>query len=171
MAINFDQLPESNGGSTNKIIPKGTYYASIEKTEMKKPQDTTKPEYLNITLKVQSAQGENMGFVWDKITESTSQYVLYKLRRFIMALGVTITPGLSLELKDLAKIAPGVKLLVDINQDKENKNQVDIFSGDVYYHISEANKIFGTDSLFVDASDAEDNPFIEGTPTNENVEY
>lgn len=171
MAINFDQLPTSVDGGFGAIIPKGTYFATIERAEMKTPKDTTKPDYLNLMLKIKDIQGKEMGIVWDIISESTKQYAQYKLRRFAVALGIEIVPGLSLELKDLAKIATGVKMIVEINQDKENKNQVDIFSGDVYYHISETNTVFGTEGLFVDATDAEDNAIFGDTTTDENIEY
>lgn len=171
MAINFDQLPTSIDGGFGAIIPKGTYFATIERAEMKTPKDTTKPDYLNLMLKIKDIQGKDMGIVWDIISESTNQYAQYKLRRFVVALGIEIVPGLVIYLKDLAKIATGVKMIVDINQDKENKNQVDIFSGDIYYHISEANKVFGTEDLFVDATDAEDNAIFGDTNTDENIEY
>jgi hypothetical protein len=171
MAINFDSLPTSIDGGFGAIIPKGTYFATIERAEMKTPKDTTKPDYLNLMLKIKDIQGKDMGIVWDIISESTNQYAQYKLRRFVVALGIEIVPGLVIDLKDLAKIATGVKMIVDINQDKENKNQVDIFSGDIYYHISEANKIFGTEDLFVNATDAEDNAIFGDTNTDENIEY
>ena len=171
MAINFDQLPTSVDGGFGAIIPKGTYFATIERAEMKTPKDTTKPDYLNLMLKIKDIQGKEMGIVWDIISESTNQYAQYKLRRFVIALGIEIVPGLVIHLKDLAKIAPDVKMIVDINQDKENKNQIDIFSGDVYYHISETNTVFGTEDLFVDATDAEDNAIFGDTTTDENIEY
>lgn len=171
MGINFDNLPTSVEGGFGAIIPKGTYFATIERAEMKTPKDTTKPDYLNLMLKIKDAMGKDMGIVWDIISESTNQYAQFKLRRFVVALGIAITPGLVIELKDLAKIATGVKMIVDINQDKENKNQIDIFSGDVYYHISETNTIFGTDGLFVDATDAEDAAIFGDTNTDENIEY
>ncbi len=175
MGINFDQLPTSVESGFGAIIPKGTYFATIERAEMKtpktKPDEPQKPDYLNLMLKIKDAMGKDMGIVWDIISESTNQYAQFKLRRFVVALGITITPGLIIELKDLAKIATGVKMIVDINQDKENKNQIDIFSGDIYYHISEANTIFGTDGLFVDATDAEDAAIFGNTTTDENIEY
>lgn len=172
MAINFDQLPDSvPGGNVGRIIPKGTYFGTIEKAEMKKGQDPTKPEYLNVTFRIHSAKGDDLGLLWDKITESSNDYARYKLKRFVTALGLNMM-GTSFELKDLAKVAPQVKMIIDVNQDKENKNQIDIFSGDVYYHISEASKIFGEENLFVDASDAEDAAvFGDTTPTDDNVEY
>lgn len=175
MAINFDQLPDSISGGFGTIIPKGTYFATIERAEMKtpktKPDEPQKPDYLNLMLKIKDAQGKDMGIVWDIISESTNQYAQFKLKRFIIALGITITPGLSLHLKDLTKIATGVKMIVDINQDKENKNQIDIFSGDVYYPISETNNIFGTDNIFIDATDADDAAIFGDTTTDENIEY
>ena len=178
MAINFDTLPESiEGGGSNKIIPKGTYYATIERAEMKtpkkKPDGTQNPDYLNLMLKIKDVTGKDVGIIWDIISESTNDYARYKLRRFIIALGIKITPNLAIELKDLVKISPNVKMIVDISQDKENKNQIDIFSGDVYYHISEAEKVFGSaDNLFVDASDAEDAAvFNTGAATQPEIEY
>lgn len=167
MAIKFDSLPDSIAGGQK--IPKGTYYGIVEKAEMKQGKDTTKPPYLNLMIKVSNAQGTPVGTLWDIISESTNQYAQYKLKRFIIALGINTTPDLELELKDLVKIAPQTKLLLDITQDKEDKNQVDIFSGDVYYHISEAEAVLGTDNIFIDATDAEDATVF---PTqNNNVEY
>lgn len=160
MPINFDSLPSSVAPA---IIPKGAYYGEIEKAEMKtpktKPGEAQKPDYLNIMFKLKNAKGESMGAMWDIISESNNQYAQYKLRRFVIALGITITPGMSLELKDLVKIAPHAKMIVEVAIDEKstpNKNQVDIFAGDIYYPMSEANKVFGEENLFIDASDAED---------------
>ena len=92
MAINFDTLPESIEGGGNKIIPKGTYYATIDRAEMKtpkkKPDGTQNPDYLNLMLKIKDVTGKDVGIIWDIISESTNDYARYKLRRFIIALGI-----------------------------------------------------------------------------------
>ena len=67
MAINFDQLPTSIDGGFGAIIPKGTYFATIERAEMKtpkvKPDESQKPDYLNLMLKIKDIQGNNMGII------------------------------------------------------------------------------------------------------------
>jgi hypothetical protein len=155
MSINYNLLPEPGG-----IIPKGTYFAKIEKAEMKTPKvkadGTQNPDYLNLMLKIKDAVGRDRGVVWDIIAESSNVYAKYKLKRFIIALGIAITPDL--KLKDLVKVAPKVKMVVDITQDNSEppRNQVDIFTGHVYYHISEARYIFGKVDVFEDTDDTED---------------
>ena len=99
--INFDTLPDSISAPT---VPKGHYYATIEKAEIKTGKDASKPPYLNMMFKLQNGAGEPVGTMWDIISENTNDYARYKLKRFIIALGVPITPNMSLELKDLVKI-------------------------------------------------------------------
>jgi hypothetical protein len=177
MTINFDALPDSNG---SKLLEKKPYLITVKKAEMKpaktKNDDgSTKPDYLNLFLEASTPDGKKAGQLWDIITESTNNYAQYKLKRFIIALGVPTTPGMSLELKDLAKIAPNAKMIADITVDDKAtppKNQVDIFSGDVYYPISAFNEVFGTDNAFINAEDAEDVFNTQDTPEAErHVEY
>lgn len=167
MSINFDTLPTSNPGGG--VVPKGTYFATIDKAEMRtpKPRDdgsVGKP-YLNLQLSLQTADGKAAGKLFDILSESDHELVRYKLRRFIEALEIPITGNF--ELKDLTKIVVGKKLIVDVAPDKQNRSAVDVFSGDIYYSVAEASRIFGNNAGLtgpINAPDAEDVPFTGGTP-------
>lgn len=154
--INFDTLPDSNPAS---LPAKGKYYATIKKAEMKQPQDTTKPMYLNLQLALKDAQGRDAGTVFDIISESDHQLVRYKLKRFITALELPITG--EFELRDLAKVVPNKQFIVDITHEEKDgrppKAVVDIFTAEIYYPMSMASEIFG--NSFADNAD-DDVPFF-----------
>lgn len=160
MAINFNELPNSNpGGGYN--IPKGTYFALIEKAEMRTPKakddgSIGKP-YLNLQLSITTPDGKSVGKLFDIISESNHELVRYKLRRFIEALELPITGDF--ELRDLPKVIINKKFIVDIAPDKQGKAAVDVFSGDIYYSVAEAARIFGNNAGLtgtINAPDAED---------------
>ena len=162
MAISFDALPDTAGG--NRLLPKGSYYAVIESAEMKTPKmrddGTVRPDYLNLKYRLKDVTGKDCGVFWDILSESNNEWVLKKLKRFIIAVGIDLT-GRSFELKDLCKPIVGTEFIVDIGIDERtqpHKNQIDLFSGDIYYHISEAGAVFGLDDVItpVNAADAED---------------
>lgn len=163
MAIRFDQLPSERPAGF-ALPDKGQYKAKIEKAEMKQPQDAKKPMYLNLTLALTDADGNAKGKVFDIISESESDYVRYKLKRFIMALGVPLTG--SIELKDLSKIAQGKDMLVDITIDEKQdpaRAVVDIFSNEIFYPLDAPTASTTIDAS--DAADAEDTPFGVDHPT------
>lgn len=165
MAINFNSLPNNR---PNQLPTPGKYYATIEKAEMTKPKDPTKPPYLNLTLALQDKNGKSCGKIFrDMLSESDNDIIRYKIQRFITALGLPITD--TFELKDLVKIVTGKKLIVDVTIDDPKKKDpnspyapspvVDIFSGMIYYPLSEAAALFGTDPTGteeVNAPDADD---------------
>jgi hypothetical protein len=165
MAINFNSLPNDR---PNQLPTPGKYYATIEKAEMTNPKDPAKLPYLNLTLALQDKNGKSCGKIFrDMLSESDSDIVRYKIQRFITALGIPITD--TFELKDLVKIVIGKKLIVDVTIDDPKKKDpnspyapspvVDIFSGMIYYPLSEAAALFGTDPAGteeVNAPDADD---------------
>ena len=170
MAINFNSLP--NNRPTNLPAP-GTYYATIEAAEIRQGFDTTKPPYLNVTLALQDKYGKNCGKVYDILSESDKELVQYKVARFIIALGLENLG--TFELADLVKVIKNKKLIVDIKQEEATANYpakavVDVFKGNIYYPIREAEQIFGapedkelpfdleepSDNLTIKASDAVD---------------
>jgi hypothetical protein len=170
--INFNSLP------TDKPVnlpDSGTYYATIESAEMKQGRDITKPPYLNICLNLKDKTGKACGKVFDILAESDKQLIQYKIARFLIALGLDKLG--SFELVDLVKVIKNKQLIVDIKQEEPKdgypaKAVVDVFSGSIYYPLSEASNIFGVsapkaarpsdieviddDSLTIDASDAAD---------------
>ena len=153
MAIQFNSLPSEKPGGA--LIEKGQYRAKIEKAEMKvSKQNPSNPPYLNLTLNIFGDNGQSKGKVFDMITESDNDYVRYKLKRFIELLGIPMNTTTVLELKDLAKLAPGKEMLVDITVDEKQtpaRSVVDIFSGEIYYPLEEAD-----DDIPFNAPDAED---------------
>ena len=156
MAINFDKLPKDK---PNVVVDKGTYYATIDQAEMKSPKDPQKPQYLSLTLNLQNVEGKSMGKVFDILSASEHELVRYKLARFIDALKIPLT-GM-FELKDLAKVVVGKKLIVDITtEEKEGyapRAVVDIFTNQIYYSIDNASDIFdSTLPNTINASDAAD---------------
>ena len=138
MAINFNALPSDKPAGF--VIPKGQYKAVVEKAEMKKPKgEVVKPDYLNLQFALSDLQtGAPVGKLYDILSESDSEYVMYKIGRFMKALNINL--GMSFELKDLAKIVANKTLVVDVTVDEKSepkRNQVDIFSGGIYYSLEE----------------------------------
>lgn len=144
----------------------GTYFGIIEKAEMKAPKDPNKPDYLNLTIALQDKTGKACGKIFDILSESDKDLIRYKIMRFITALNIPITGAF--DLKDLTKIVTGKKLIVDITIDDPKKKDpdsaypakavVDVFTGMIYYPLSEASTIFGTAAPTgaINAPDAED---------------
>lgn len=143
MAINFDSLPTDKPMST---IPKGTYIATIEDAQMKQGQDLQKPPYLNLKYSLKNEKGESVGILFDSLFESEHSLMQYKLKRFLTATQIPMTGVF--ELKDLAKVVKGKQIILDtLVEEKDGrpaKAVVDLFSGEVYYPMSEAVNIFGT---------------------------
>jgi hypothetical protein len=101
MAINFAGLPDERPS----VLPEvGKYRVLIEKAEMKTPKvepgQPKKPDYLSMTLalRVKPDGTPATGKVYDNLSESDSDYVRYKIKRFIIAMGIPVTK--SIELKD-----------------------------------------------------------------------
>ena len=167
MAINFNSLPTDK---PNALPENGAYYATIESAEMKQGKDPTKPPYLNIALALKDKHGKSCGKIFDILSESDKELVQYKLARFIIALGLAKLG--TFELLDLARIIKNKQLIVDVKQEEAKdgypaKAVVDVFAGSIYYPISDAANIFGTevrpestkdnaDVLTINASDAAD---------------
>jgi hypothetical protein len=173
--INFNSLP------TNKPVnlpETGTYYATIESAEMKQGKDPLKPPYLNICLALRDKHGKSCGKVFDILAESDKELIQYKIARFLIALDLAKLG--SFELVDLVKVIKNKQLIVDIKQEEPKdgypaKAVVDVFANSIYYPLSDAATIFGTevvpkkeesktklaviddeDSLEINASDAAD---------------
>jgi hypothetical protein len=164
--ISFDSLPTR---PARQNIAEGFYYAKIETAEMRQPQDPTKPEYLNIMFSLSDAKHQAAGKIYDRITESDSQYQQYKLRRFIDALGLAeaLKSAGNFELKDLCKIIKNKELIVELVQEKDKQTKeptgqtvVNIFGDYIYASLAEAQEIFAEESLttltVIDEPDASD---------------
>ena len=169
--INFDSLP------TEKPlmgVQPGTYYGVIEKAEMKAPKDPSKPMYLNIMYGLTTKEGAPAGKLFDIITESEAAIARFKLMRFIAALEIPMT--VNFELRDLAKIIVGKKLILDVcKDDKSDKPRaiVDVFKGLIYYSVKDITGAFGipedeAKENLINAMDAAD-----ATQANQNgpIEY
>lgn len=157
MAINFDSLP---GDKPFSVPAPGTYYATIEAAEMKQGKDTSKPPYLNLKYKLKTQDGKSAGIMFDIIAESEHSLMQYKLKRFILALGVSFEG--EFELKDISKLCVGKEIILDTKIEegtdgRQSRAVVDLFTNEIYYNINEAKELFGeTASDVINASDAED---------------
>ena len=172
MAINFDSLP--TGKPVNLPEP-GRYYATIDSAEMKQGLDTSKPPYLNLTMSIKDATGKSCGKIYDILSESDKELVQFKLARFLISLGLTKLGVF--ELVDLVKVVKNKQLIVDVKIEEAKDGRparavVDVFSGSIYYPMSEASTLFENvpanksldatepnvayDELVIDASDAAD---------------
>lgn len=157
MAINFDSLP---GNKPYSVPPAGTYYATIESAEMKQGKDASKPPYLNLKYKLKTQDGKSAGLLFDIIAESEHSLMQYKLKRFLIALGISFEG--EFELKDISKLCVGKEIILDTKIEegtdgKQSRAVVDLFTNEIYYNISEAKEIFGESvSDVINASDAED---------------
>lgn len=161
MAINFNSLPTDK---PNALPENGTYYATIESAEMKQGKDPTKPPYLNIALALKDKHGKACGKVFDIISESDKELVQYKLARFILALDLAKLG--TFELVDLVKIIKNKQLIVDIKQEEAKdgypaKAVVDVFAGSIYYPMSDASTIFGTEAPKAEPKKATDIEVID----------
>lgn len=162
--INFDTLPDEKPIS---LPNPGTYYATIEKAEMKQPKDQSKPDYLNMQYNLKTPEGKDAGKIWDILSESEHSLIRYKISRFLNALQLDFQ-GNTFELKDLCKIVLNKQFIVDVTQKEDDygkKAEVDLFSNEVYYPLSEANKVFDNGNVSeedipfnIEAEDAEDAP-------------
>ena len=173
--ISFNSLPTDK---PNNLPESGTYYATIDSAEMKQGKDPTKPPYLNIGLALRDKQGKSCGKIFDIIAESDKELIQYKIARFLISLDLAKLG--TFELQDLVKIVKNKQLIVDVKQEEPKdgypaKAVVDVFSGSIYYPLSDASTLFGTtvtaqpaaatpttlnvideDSLEINASDAAD---------------
>ena len=165
MSINFDTLPKENPFG---LPAPGLYIAEIKEATMKACKDATKPDYLNMRYSITAPEGESGGSMYDIISESDSQVVLYKIARFCRACGIPLQG--SIELSDLAKVVTGKKILVDVKIDdsvpKYTKAVVDVFNREAYWKFDEledVKKLFSEDKVSNDESfletEADDTPF------------
>jgi hypothetical protein len=155
MAINFDALP--SGKPSGSLIPKGTYYATIDDAQMKQGLDPSKPEYLNVKYKLKTKEGTDAGILYDIISESEHQLMQYKLKRFLYATEISFTG--EFELKDLQKVIKGKEIILDtmINDKQEPaRATVDLFTNEIYYRLSEAKEIFNLEDKKTSVINAKD---------------
>ena len=85
--IHFNNLPDS--GSSNTLVT-GKHKVKVTKAEMKQPKDPNKPEYLNVTLAIYDDSNNQIGTIWDILSESDKALVQYKLKRFIIGFNIPI---------------------------------------------------------------------------------
>lgn len=141
--INFDKLPTE---SPNTLPEPNVYLAEVVFTEMKQPQDESKPMYLNMRYQLTDGKGKNAGSVYDMMFDSEANLLQYKLGRFIQACGIPLQG--QMELKDLAKLVMGKKFAVDIKIDEDttgkypDKAVVDVFSREVFYPQEQFKEIY-----------------------------
>lgn len=141
MAINFNALPAESPSA--KLLDSGKYLAQIKSAEIKTSANGT---YINVRLDLQDEAGVKLGVVYDILSESDKPLMQYKLRRFIIATGLSdALINTSFELKDLCKLVVNKTIAVEIKAEKgkdgyQDKNVVNAFSDEIYYPVSTATK-------------------------------
>ena len=166
MAIDFTKLKTDNPFS---VPDPGIYLATITEAKSQQPKDTSKPEFLNVKYSLMDADGNSAGNMEDNFFDSDSDVPKYKLGRFITAVGIPLTGAM--EFKDLAKILPKRKLVVDVKNVKDDyrstegkevmKAEIDLFAREAYYPVGEFNSLVGR----------EDAPAEEATTPAETTNY
>ena len=155
MPINFNELPNSKPIAS--LLAKGQYKAKVVKAEMKQGKDLAKPPYLSLQYALTKA-GKSVGNFFDIITEpGDADIPRYKLKRFIEAFKLPITGDFTLQ--DLCKMVPGRECYIDITVDEKsepNRNQVDVFTGEIYYTVEEIENTSASVNAEVNANDAAD---------------
>lgn len=150
--INFNELPNSKPIAA--LLEKGCYKAKVVSAEMKQGKDASKPPYLSLQYAL-TKDNKSVGKFFDIITEpGDADIPRYKLKRFIEAFKLPITGNFTLQ--DLCKMVPNKECYIDITVDEKsepNRNQVDVFTGEIYYSVDE---IEGTDAPEINANDAAD---------------
>lgn len=114
--MNFDKAPSTNPFT---LPAPGFYKFTVVKAEMKQPKAAGKPMYLNLTLSLINAQGVRCGNIFDMITESTDERVLYKANRFIKATGLNLQGDVPLNA--IAKMVVNRSGVVEV-ENREDKN-------------------------------------------------
>lgn len=160
--INFEALPQENPFA---LPDPDIYMATIMEADMRNNKtDATKPPYLNIKYNLMKADGTSAGTLYDIISDSDNATVQYKTGRFIRACEIPLQG--SMELKDLAKIVKGKRIVVDVAHDTKGdrpRAQIDLFSRGAYYLPAEFNEIYG--AVHPDAAPVDEsflNPPVDG---------
>lgn len=140
MAINFEALPQQNPYG---VPAANIYLAKIVEAKMKQGKDTTKPPYLNIKYALTKHDGTSGGTLYDMLSESESEVVMFKIGRFLRACGIPLQG--SMELKDIAKLIQNKTIVVDVKVETKDdiaRAQVDLFTREAYYTAEEFEEIY-----------------------------
>ena len=168
--INFDTLPTKSEYSVEADV----YLAHIEKAEMRKPKDTTKPEYLSLQYRLTRHNGKKAGVMFDAQYDSEKSLMQYKLGRFLKACKIPLKG--QMELKDIATLVLNKDIVVDTSVDESGNQprlQADLFGREIYYTPEEFDEIYnlahpeGSEFMPVPEDEV---PFATETAT-EDVEY
>lgn len=151
MALDFTKAPTTNPFA---LIPKGYFIFTVSNAEMRSGKDTTKPPYLNVTFSLTDAQGAKVGNLFDIFTESEQPAALYKLQRFLTAVGLDLSQSKSIELRDIAKMILGRKGVLEVEHTTQKdrpeqgpRAQVKLFGSECFWPLDQfASLIAGTAS-------------------------
>jgi hypothetical protein len=161
MALNFNDLPnEKPAGGNFPIIEDKYCIATIKSAEagVSTGANTSGQPVLKIQFDCVSFDGLTQIKIWDNFYESEKPLLRYKLRQFIIALGLHLAG--TFELKDIAKIVVNKKLIIAIKTEQNGsypaRNVVDAFDDSIFYPMSELANLKGDDGIApFDASDSE----------------
>lgn len=158
MAINFDKpVAKPQGNQSEATV--GPQSAEVAKVEMKTSKNGN--EYLSVWLKLDKG-----GMIFDSFFDSEKEFPIYKLMRFLAAVGVELTG--SLGLKEIAKfIKVKTKLDVVVAIDDKGYAMADFSkSNEGYYQFGFFNEI-ENEKLPFDADDSTASETVEHPATTE----
>ena len=178
--LNLDTLPQENAFQNPDP---GIYVAKVAKAEMVKSKPNAEgvtSEYLKVVIDLLNDAGTTkVGTVFDSQFDSDKPLLQYKIGRFIKACGIPLSG--QLELKDLAKIVVGKRLIVDVKIEKseyqgkqQEKAVVDITTNEAYWHIDELAKVKGAKNTPQNIADIANAGTVEGateTPMEQTGSY
>jgi hypothetical protein len=148
MALNFNDLPQDRpaGGQFPNITDKycrakvHSANASVSTGANTKGQDK-----LDIVFDCVSFDGTVTTKIWDSFYESEKPLLRYKLRQFILALGLKLQGEFTM--RDLAKIVPNKELILATKTEDNTKgglkNVVDAYDDGIFYPMSELANLKG----------------------------
>ena len=172
MPIDFKALPKEQ---TFKIPPEGIHKVRIKTAKFTPAESGHKKDCILLTLQVFDDAGRSEGSMFDRVYDSSTDALGYKLGRLIHALGINLTSVV--ELKDFAKIIPLNKdFYADIARGEYNgkpKADVALFRSDIFWAanefdiVQEKRKKFGYSTGDTNANgsaavaEATDTPFFD----------
>ena len=159
--VNFDKIPDNN---PFQIPDKGYYLFKCVNANMRQPKDKNKKSYLNVQMSLVDKNGKKAGTFFDNFFDSSSSAVLYKLGRFINAIGLNLTGDV--DLKDIAKLVPGKEGVLEIDHQQDSRfpddptkvqAQVKLFGSECYWPSDQFKSLVGESAAAPDSD--EDVPF------------
>lgn len=157
--IDFKNLPDTPPATGPAP---GQYYFQVNHAVVRVAKTSDKP-YLNVRYKLWNKDKQPAGFIFDRFFTTSAPAPLFKLSRFIRAIG--IDPEEINDFEDLALVCVNREGIVDLHHKVSNysgapETQVQIFNSQIFWKLDEAREVFGAETgTFEDEDEDESLPF------------